>query len=217
MYSWLNIITQSQQTLIVDAGSPLNVKCKTEKCITFYLNDVSRNTFIFCIITALSGSNHELLCHLVCPLYLPELLAFLNAERRWATPVCVRNTVQAQAQILTSFVHISCFSPCLCRKPPFPGVNFFHYKGNWKGDGDYFFCLSPSDEFMHLKRSFVTRELALCACTISALSDGLYIIRAWESWEESVPRAQRGRSKELRQEVEKGILSLTYEFVCNMK
>lgn len=139
MYSWLNIITQSQQTLIVDAGSPLNVKCKTEKCITFYLNDVSRNTFIFCIITALSGSNHELLCHLVCPLYLPELLAFLNAERRWAPPVCVRNTAQAQAQILTSFVHISCFSPCLCRKPPFPGVNFFHYKGNWKGDGDYFF------------------------------------------------------------------------------
>lgn len=36
--------------------------------------------------------------------------------------------------------------------------------------------LSPSDEFMHLKRSFVTRELALHACTLSALPDGLYII-----------------------------------------
>ena len=70
-----------QETLIIDAGCTfLNVKCKIEICITFYLNYVSKSTFIYCIIVVLSGSNHELLCHLVCPLYLPELLAFLNAE-----------------------------------------------------------------------------------------------------------------------------------------
>lgn len=56
--------------------------------------------------------------------------------------VCVRATAgkQWQTHILTSFIRISCFSPILCRKPPFPGVNFFHYKGNWKEDGGYFFC-----------------------------------------------------------------------------
>lgn len=38
------------------------------------------------------------------------------------------------------------------------------------------FCLSTSDEFMHLKRGFVTRELALHACALVALPGGLYII-----------------------------------------
>lgn len=75
------------------------------------------------------------------------------------------------------FIRISCFLPSLCRKPPFPGVRFFHYKENWKRDGEYFF---PSNGFMHLKRSFVTGELALHACTLLALPDGIYIIRSSE-------------------------------------
>lgn len=84
--------------------------------------------------------------------------------------VCVRQARVDGPNSVTSFVPISCCSLCVCTEL-FPAAAFFHYTGNWKGDGDYFFllCISPTDEFMHLKRSFVTRELALHACALSTL------------------------------------------------
>lgn len=60
---------------------------------------------------------------------------------------------------------------------------------------------------MHLKRSFVTRELALHACTLSALPDGLYIIRAWKVAGEKAGFTKERSKKEKKERKE--ILSLT--------
>lgn len=131
--------------------------------------------------------------------------------RRECVTLLRRAHKQAQTHPRTPFIHISFLSPSLHRKPPFPGVHFFHYKGNWKGDGDYFFFfffrLSPVDDFMHLKRSFVTRELALHACTLSALPVGLYIIRAWKGRESGLHEGEKHEGKQKKER--KGILSLT--------
>lgn len=59
---------------------------------------------------------------------------------------------------------------------------------------------------MHLKRSFVTRELALHACTLSALPDGLYIIRAWKGRESGL---REGEKQDGKKKEKKEILSLT--------
>lgn len=119
---------------------------------------------------------------------LSESLAFLNAEVQMSNPsvcacvcvcvcVCVKKKAhkQAQTHILTSSIHIM-LSSLLTQKASISRCTFFSLQGELKRRWGLLFCLSPNDEFMHLKRSFVTRELALCACTLSALPDGLYII-----------------------------------------
>lgn len=66
--------------------------------------------------------------------------------------VCVTQHKQAQTHLLTSFIHISCFSPCLCREPPFPGVNFFSLQGELKrrwGLHFFFFFLPFSQWWVH--------------------------------------------------------------------
>lgn len=91
---------------------------------------------------------------------------------------------------------------------------FFSLQGELKRRWGLLFCLSPSDEFMHLKRSFVTRELALCACTLSALPDGLYIIWGWERNGKRADfmlregKCKKKKERKKRHE-EKGILSMT--------
>lgn len=119
------------------------------------------------------------ICQIFQPLCMPS---------RWITCmvlcvfVCVCLTAEnhRQIHILTPSVHIICFSPFLCRKPWFPGVIFFIIRVIEKKMGSRFFLFSPSDELMHLKKSFVTKELTLQAGTISALPNSLYIIWAGE-------------------------------------
>lgn len=60
----------------------------------------------------------------------------------------------------------------------------------------FFFAFLPVDDFMHLKRSFVTRELALHACTLSALPDGLYIIQSWKGRESGLHEGKKKKGKE---------------------
>ncbi len=86
---------------------------------------------------------------------------------------------------------------------------FFSLQGELKRRWGLLFCLSPSDEFMHLKRSFVTRELALHACTLSALPDGLYIIWGWERIGKRADFMLRKGKWEKKGQKEKGILSPT--------
>lgn len=85
-------------------------------------------------------------------------------------------------------------STMLISKASISRCKLFSLQGNWKQIGEFFLCLSPSDEFMHLKRSFVTRELATPACTSSALVEGLYMIWGWEGGKPTA-HTEGGRKK----------------------
>lgn len=61
----------------------------------------------------------------------------------------------------------------------------------------FFFGFQPSDEFMHLKRSFVTRELALHPCTLCSSRQSLHHLRLREL----------GRGHKNTKKKEKGILA----------
>lgn len=174
------------QTLIIDGGIlHLNVKCKTEICITFHLNFASRSSFIYCNrrVTRLQPRTHS---PSVCPLCFVKQSCHFKCRSADEEPQCLCVCVHAFVCMCiykkhtnwhkhTLVPHSFTLAACLTQRASISRCAFFSLQGELKRRWGLL-CLSPSDEFMHLKRSFVARELALHACTLSGLPDGLYII-----------------------------------------
>lgn len=83
------------QTLIIDGGIlHLNVKCKTEICITFHLNFASRSSFIYCNrrVTRLQPQTHS---PSVCPLCFVKQSFHFKCRSADEEPQCLCVCVHA--------------------------------------------------------------------------------------------------------------------------
>lgn len=132
-------------------------------------------------------------------------------EYRWECVTLLRRVhKQAQTHPRTPFIHISLLSPSLHRKPPFPGVHFFHYKGNWKGDGDYFFFFLPfSCGWLHAFEEELCHPGISTPCmhTLCSPRRPLHHPSLESGWRES--GLHEGEKQEGKKKERKGILSLT--------
>lgn len=93
------------------------------------------------INSILLGFNHEPMCKYI--FHLPKFPTFIHiAVMNWCACLCV--TIHTWTNtLLTSFMHIICFSPFLCRKPWFPGVILFIIRGIEKKMWSSFFFFLP--------------------------------------------------------------------------